>query len=138
MKFGIIFYSFIAVFLVLSVLFGILSIYLIIKYDFELYYFIPLFFDLIITSFFICIVYYLCNQILDVYSNLRIIRITLRNGRTYDISKKHEITYSDNAILIKIKHDINKSIVIYKNISYFNDSTSQLLSILESHNDDLR
>jgi hypothetical protein len=135
-KFGIIFYSFVTIFLALSLLFGVLSIYLIVRNNFELYYFTPLLFDLFIAFIFVCIVSYLCNQILDVNSNSDMIRVILRNGRTHDISKQEDISYSANYFRIKVKYDINNSLVIYKNISYYNDSTRRLLSMLDSHHKD--
>lgn len=130
-KLGVEFYFFIIVCLTFSAIIGILSIYLIVKNSFELYYFTPLLLDLIISSIFVSIAYYLSNQVLDVKNNTEVLVITLRGGKEYTIYMKHFKTYIDKMTYIEIVYNENKRLKIYKNPSYWNDSTKRLLSILE-------
>lgn len=136
-KLGIIFYTFVTVYSICIIVFGILSIFLIFKYNFELYYFIPLAMDLFITFIFVFEIHYFRHQLLDVNYDTEKIRITLRSGRTHDISREHHIQYKNNAISIRIMKDNDKSLVIYKNRNYFNDSNRRLLGILDLHNEEI-
>lgn len=131
LKLGVNFYIFSTLFLTLSSVFGVLSVYLIVKNDFDLYYFIPLLYDLIITCCFLGIAYYISNQILDVKSNSQEFIITVRSGRQHHIYATRFVTYSIRTIYIKIIYNNNKSLIIFKNPSYWNDSTKRLIKILE-------
>lgn len=131
LKLGVSFYIFTTLFLSISFVFGILSVYLVVKNNFDLYYFVPLLLDLVITCCFLSVAYYITNQILDVESNSKVFIITVRGGRQYLIYTTEFVTYSVHTIYIKIIFNKNKSLLIFKNPSYWNNSTKRLLEILE-------
>jgi len=131
-KLGMIFYIFMSLYFTGLFVIGVLSIILIIKYNFQIQYFAPLMFDLIISSLTAYLVYFTRHQLLDVTSNSKLVRITLKSGRTYDFSRDHLIQFKESFLTIEVKRESGKSLVIFKNLNHINDSYRRLLSILQT------